>query len=111
MALVQRRIAQHPFAKNEWIFVLDFDEVMSPVLLETLRGIHLQDRTVYWVKRESSYRGRRVRHYSWGSERIPRFYNPSVTAFSNAHIHEDLIVKGLEKLGVGPGMIRLHLSR
>ena len=82
---------------------------MSPVLLETLRGIHLQDGIVYWVKRESSYRGRRVRHYGWGSERIRRFYNRSVTAFSHTRVHEDLIVEGLEKLGVGPGMIRLHL--
>jgi len=96
------------FARNEWVFVLDSDEVISPELLETLRGVHLQERIVYWVRRESFYRGSRVRYSGWGGEKIRRLYNRSITAFGNAHVHEDILVEGLEELEVGPGVIEHH---
>jgi len=100
------RIYTHPFigfgpmknlaaqkAKNDWILSIDSDEVLSGDLQRTLKDLDLQDpNIVYSLDRLNHYRGRPIRCCGWYPDRIPRLYNRQKTSFSNAAVHESLVL-------------------
>ena len=85
-------------AKNEWIFSIDSDEVVTPELLATLQTLSLQPQKVYAIRRQNLFLGRPVRYGNWGSDWVKRLYNRSFTRFSDTQVHESLIATEVEKL-------------
>jgi glycosyltransferase involved in cell wall biosynthesis len=90
-------------AKNDWVLILDADEVVEPTLAEYLLN-HLYDsNVVYRVSRTTFYRERRVRYGGWNDQKIRRFFDRTRTRFNSNQVHEDVIVDsmGIEDIPVG----------
>ncbi|HUO82602.1 MAG TPA: glycosyltransferase family 2 protein [Gammaproteobacteria bacterium] len=83
-------------AANDWVFVLDSDEIASEALIDSLRSADLGDPAcVYFVERHNYFMGRRVRHSGWGRDWLPRLYHRARHRYSDAQVHE--------KVATGPG--------
>lgn len=78
-------------ASHSWVLSIDSDEILSPELAESLRGIDLTDSSVvYTVWRQNYMLGRCVRHSGWGQDWLPRLYNRDTARLSDAMVHENL---------------------
>jgi len=99
------------YAKNDWIFVLDADEMINLDLVTSLASLRLEDDTVYLVRRQSWYRGKRVLYSGWGDESVRRIYNRNSTSFSESLVHEDLELHSLKQKSIESGLIEHHSYR
>jgi glycosyltransferase involved in cell wall biosynthesis len=80
------------YAKNDWIFSIDSDEVLSIRLHDSINDLQLDDNCVYWCYRYNYYRKKRVKYSGWGKEKVTRLYNKKVTQFNNRLVHEGIVV-------------------
>jgi len=83
------------FAKNEWIFSLDADEVLTTEFVDNLYKINLQERTVYSILRINFYKTTQIKH-CWGNDNLIRIYNKNITKFTDKKVHEKIIIENLE---------------
>jgi len=83
------------FAKNEWIFSLDSDEVISKEMFKNIEKLKLDNLAVYEIKRSNYYKSKKIEHCGWSEEKIIRIYNKTVTAFNNNMVHEKIMIKDL----------------
>lgn len=76
-------------AKNDWIFSIDADEVMSESLQASLAGV-APDRpaVAYAIERQNYLLGKRVRFSGWGSQWLTRLYNRTTHRFTEVAVHE-----------------------
>ena len=84
------------FAKNEWILIIDSDEVVDTTLLQTLQTKKLDVRTVYILNFRAFYKDIEVKHCGWNNQKIKRLYNKTVTKYNDNDVHEDIITKDLQ---------------
>ena len=82
------------YAKNDWILIVDSDEVVDDRLLETLQTKQLDEKTVYILNFRAFYKEREVKHCGWNNQKIKRLYNKSVTKYNDNDVHEDIITDG-----------------
>nr|UOP04111.1 glycosyltransferase family 2 protein [Conchiformibius kuhniae] len=84
--------AQH--ARHDWILNIDSDEVISDALAQSLARADFADpAAVYGVCRLNHYRGRAIRGCGWYPDIVPRLYHRRHTAFSDAAVHERIIMR------------------
>jgi len=83
------------FAKNEWILIVDSDEVVDENLLATLEKKDLDKNRVYLINFRAFYKDREVKHCGWNNQKIKRLYNKKVTKYNDNDVHEDIITDGL----------------
>lgn len=102
------RIHHHPFigfgplrneaakkASSDWILALDSDEVISPSLQQEILSLSLQDPTqVYAIQRHNHYNGKHIRGCGWDNDWVNRLYNRNFTSYSDAPVHESVVLKG-----------------
>ncbi|WP_353661216.1 glycosyltransferase family 2 protein [Hydrogenimonas sp. SS33] len=100
-------IVEHPFigfgpmknlaaqrARNDWIFSVDSDEIVTPQLLDSIRSLDPNARNrVYSMNRLNHYRGKPVRCCGWYPDEVARLYNRTHTRFSDAMVHESLVME------------------
>ena len=113
-------IHEHPFigfgpmknlaarnARNDWIFSVDSDEILSPELVESIRKLDATcTDTVYAVNRLNHYRGKPIRCCGWYPDFVTRLYHRGHTAFSDAKVHESLVLQpDTKKVMLQNGMI------
>ncbi|HEX7000017.1 MAG TPA: glycosyltransferase family 2 protein [Gammaproteobacteria bacterium] len=80
-------------ARTDWVLSLDADECPSEQLLATLRGLPLTDPTVaYAVERRNFFMGKEVRRAGWGNNWLVRLFNRRHCRFTDALVHEKVIV-------------------
>jgi glycosyltransferase involved in cell wall biosynthesis len=84
------------YAKNDWILIIDSDEVVDKELLETLQTKKLNDTTVYQLNFKAFYKNIQVKYCGWNNQKIKRVYNRSVTRYNDNDVHEDIITDGLK---------------
>lgn len=84
------------YAKNEWILIVDSDEVVDKELREVLATKQLDANTVYILNSRAFYKEREVKHCGWNNQKIKRLYNKSVTRYNDNDVHEDIITDGLK---------------
>jgi len=84
------------YAKNEWILIVDSDEVVDKELREVLATKQLDANTVYILNFRAFYKEREVKHCGWNNQKIKRLYNKSVTRYNDNDVHEDIITDGLK---------------
>ena len=84
------------FAKNEWILIIDSDEVVDATLLQTLQTKQLDAQTVYILNFRAFYKTKEVKHCGWNNQKIKRLYNKTITKYNDNDVHEDIITKGLQ---------------
>lgn len=78
-------------ASHDWILALDSDEVLSPLLLQEIQGLSLNDQFAYVFSRHNYYNGKRIRGCGWDPEYIARLYHRNTARYSDAKVHESLI--------------------
>jgi glycosyltransferase involved in cell wall biosynthesis len=82
-------------AKNDWILSIDSDEIVSPELAKEILEIKLQEDAVYSFPRHNYYRGKWIKWCGWYPDRQYRLYNRTKTRFSDAQVHEAVIIEGM----------------
>ena len=84
------------FAKNDWVIIVDSDEVVDETLLQTLQTKSLDDHTVYLLNFKAFYKNIQVKHCGWNDQKIKRVFNKKVTHYNDNDVHEDIITDGLK---------------
>ncbi|MEX0962149.1 MAG: glycosyltransferase family 2 protein [Simkaniaceae bacterium] len=83
------------FAKNDWVFALDSDETVTPLLFNELSYLKLNDAFVYSFPFKNLYNGRWIRGCGWHPDYHVRLYHRKVTRFSEDHLHEKICERAL----------------
>jgi glycosyltransferase involved in cell wall biosynthesis len=84
------------YAKNDWVIIIDSDEVIDSELLETLKTKVLDKNTVYILNFHAYYKDIQVKYCGLNNQKIKRIYNRSVTKFNDNMVHENIIITGLK---------------
>lgn len=89
------------YAKNDWILVIDSDEVVDRELFEILKSISLDEKSVYRLNFKAFYKDIQVKYCGWNNQKIKRLYNKKVTSYNLNDVHEDIITDGLKLVDLG----------
>lgn len=84
------------YAKNEWILILDCDEVPDKKLLSTLKSKTLDKQCVYLLNFNAYYKDIQIKHCGWSGQKIKRLFNKSITNYDDKKVHENIIDKNLK---------------
>ncbi|RXJ69159.1 glycosyl transferase [Halarcobacter ebronensis] len=84
------------FAKNDWILIIDSDEVVDSQLFETLKNKKFDDNTVYKLNFKAFYKDIQVKYCGWNNQKIKRLYNKKFTKYNSNDVHEDIITDGFK---------------
>lgn len=82
-------------AKYDWILSIDSDEIATSELVEEIHALSLDCRHVYSFPRKNYYRGKWIRGCGWHPDRQMRLYHRKQTQFTEAQVHEAVIVDHL----------------
>lgn len=82
-------------AKNDWVFALDADEILSDDLVKELLNMTLDENCIYKVQRDNYYNNRHIKCCGWYPETIVRFFNKKMTNYNDVMVHEEVEVKNL----------------
>ena len=83
------------FAKNDWVMIIDSDEVVDETLFEVLRTKEFHKNSVYQLNFKAFYKDIQVKHCGWNNQKIKRVYNRTITQYNNNDVHEDIVTDGL----------------
>lgn len=84
------------YAKNDWILIIDSDEVIDSELLAELKSKLLEKTCVYKLNFKAFYKNIQVKHCGWNNQKIKRLYNRATTSYNDNDVHEDIITDGLK---------------
>lgn len=84
------------FAKNDWILIIDSDEVVDLELFTTLKTKTLDKNIVYKLNFKAFYKDIQVKHCGWNNQKIKRLYNKTITKYNSNDVHEDIISQNLQ---------------
>lgn len=84
------------YAKNEWILIIDSDEVVDEQLFKTFLSKDLSPNTVYQLNFKAFYKDIQVKFCGWNNQKIKRLYNKTKTNYNDNDVHEDIITEGFE---------------
>jgi glycosyltransferase involved in cell wall biosynthesis len=91
-------------AGGDWVLSIDADERVTPQLREEIeRTLAKPDCDAYEMPRLSSYLGQDMRHGGWWPDHVTRLFRRGSARFSDAAVHETLLVTG------STGRLRNHL--
>ncbi len=85
-------------ASHNWILSIDADEVLSKELAHEILNLKLDENAVYALPFNNFYNGRHIKWCGWYPEKHIRLYHKKKTAFSEAMVHEGVIVKSLREI-------------
>lgn len=80
------------YAKNEWIFLIDADEVLEKDCLEELKNINLRQENILALPRKNLYKGEWIKACGWYPDYVLRVFNRTFTRFNDNAVHESLII-------------------
>lgn len=83
-------------AKYDWILSIDSDELVSPEMAKEIANIPLNDNAVYSFPRHNYFNGKFIRWCGWYPDRQYRLYNRKKTQFTNAQVHESIIISNMK---------------
>lgn len=83
-------------AKNDWILSIDSDEVLSSQLAEEILNTGLNSSTVYSLPFHNYFNNRLIKWCGWYPEEHIRLYYRHSTRFSDAMVHEGVVVKNVK---------------
>lgn len=84
------------YAKNDWIIIIDSDEVIDNELLDTLKTKQLDNTKVYQLNFKAYYKDIQVKYCGWNNQKIKRIYNKSLTSYNDNEVHEDIITNNFD---------------
>lgn len=84
------------YAKNDWVVIIDSDEVIDTQLLDTLQTKDLDENKVYQLNFKAFYKDIQVKYCGWNNQKIKRVYNKTKTKYNDNDVHEDIITDGFD---------------
>ncbi|MDX4070056.1 glycosyltransferase family 2 protein [Aliarcobacter skirrowii] len=85
------------FTKNDWVMIIDSDEVVNKDLLEELKTKKLDDNIVYRLNSNGYYKDIQVKYCGW-TLTVKRLYNKKITSFNDKdEVHEHVLSNGLKE--------------
>jgi glycosyltransferase involved in cell wall biosynthesis len=85
------------YAKNDWILIIDSDEVVDKELLKELKEKKLDNKCVYRLNSKGFYKNIQVKYCGW-TLTVKRLYNTTTTSYNDYdEVHEEVISKGLKE--------------
>ncbi|WP_306459124.1 glycosyltransferase family 2 protein [Aliarcobacter faecis] len=85
------------YSKNDWVMIIDSDEVVNNNLLEYLKAKKLDNNTVYRLNSNGFYKDIRVKYCGW-TLTVKRLYNKNITSFNDKdEVHEHILSDGLKE--------------
>jgi (heptosyl)LPS beta-1,4-glucosyltransferase len=96
-------------AQNDWILSVDSDEVPDTRLVEELKGISLNEDTVYQCVRRTWIDGYPVKYCGWYPDKVVRLYHKKHVRWDNHLVHERLIFPASTKVKELKGLLE-HYS-
>jgi len=87
-------------AKNDWILSLDSDEVVTEEMTARIRSLSLDPGCVYAFPRQNYFNGKWIRWCGWHPDRQYRLYNRKKTRFTDAEVHEQIIVRDMKYISL-----------
>lgn len=82
------------YAEHDWVLSMDADEVLDEAIVQEIKGLTLDLRTVYTLSRKNFYKTTEIVH-CWGADEIVRLYNRKVTQYSDKQVHEHILTDGV----------------
>lgn len=89
-----------PQAKNDWIFLLDADELTHPKLIkeirDTVNASIPDDRTqevAFWIGRDNYFMNKKLNHI-WRGDAVIRLFRKSQCQYENKNVHAEIITQG-----------------
>jgi glycosyltransferase involved in cell wall biosynthesis len=82
-------------AKNDWIFALDSDEIVTPALNQEIKLLPLSPSFAYVMSRHNFYNKKRIKGCGWNPDRVARLYHRGYNRFSEDFVHESIQTKNL----------------
>ncbi len=92
-------------AKNNWILSIDSDEVVAKEMAKEIEVTTLQDQAVYSFPRHNYFNGKWIKWCGWYPDRQYRLYNRKKTRFSDAQVHEAIMVEGMDHIPLKSALI------
>lgn len=92
-------------ARHDWILSIDSDEVVSPELTLEIQQQQLDSQAVYSFPRHNYYNGKFIRWCGWFPDRQWRLYNRNSTRFTDAQVHEAVILDGMKSVSLKAPLI------
>lgn len=83
------------YAKNEWIFSIDSDEVLEKECLNYLKDFFskaVDEKTILALPRKNLYKKEWIKACGWYPDYVTRIFNKNYTKFNNNLVHESVIV-------------------
>ena len=97
-----------PQAKNEWIFLLDADERVTPELKKSLLAFREQgteEFVGFWIKRQNFFLGQKLR-FIWKGDAVVRLFHRDRCRYEDLAVHAEITTEG--KLGSLKGKLHHH---
>lgn len=79
---------------NDWVLSIDSDEVVSPEMAQEILNTNLKNNCVYSFPRNNYFNGKWIKWCGWYPDKQYRLYNRKCTKFTDAQVHESIIVDG-----------------
>lgn len=92
-------------AKYDWILSIDSDEVVTPEMALEIAGLPLKNEAVYSFPRHNFFNGKFIKWCGWYPDRQYRLYNRKHTQFSNAQVHEAIIISNIQHVPLNAPII------
>ena len=96
-------------AKNNWIFSIDADEIISKELSIHISKINLQPKLIGEIQRRNYFLGKEIKVAGWGRNKIIRLFNRNEFRFSKDSVHEKVEINTSARKTILNGNIK-HLA-
>lgn len=83
------------YAKNEWIFSIDSDEILEKECLNYLKDFFskaVDEKTILALPRKNLYKNEWIKASGWYPDYVIRVFNKNYTKFNENIVHESVIV-------------------
>ena len=87
-----------PQAKNEWVFIIDADERITPQLADEIKQTLSGDvsKNGFWVARKNHFMGHPVRFGGWGRDRVIRLFRRELGRYVEYTDHTEVQMASAE---------------
>ncbi len=81
-------------AKNDWVFSLDSDEIVSPQLINEIKSMDFSTFDGYYIPRRNYYAGQWIKESGFYPDYQLRLFKKTKMQFNNLPIHEQVEPRG-----------------
>lgn len=86
------------FARNDWVFSLDSDEIVSEQLIEELQELSFEYKDeVFILKRDNYFQDKKIKYSGWGKDYLARIYHKDTHHFNDNVVHEKILFNAESK--------------